>query len=498
MTSWCRTLAVVAVLVCLSVPICPAQGTREDYQRAQQFLPGNLRHRVYIAEVIPHWIAEKSRFWYRKAGTKGTDFILVDRERNTSGPAFDHARLAVSLSKATKRDYQPTELPFDTFDYAKDAKSVSFQVEGTPWTCQLENYECKRGPEPLAGQYEEASPNKEWVAYVKEHDLYLRYAATGEIVRLTRDGEESWDYATPIPSLRPMVAQGTQDVKQRPAVFWSPDSSKLVTYRMDTRNAGRFTNLQFVPPGQLRPKAFSVVYPLPGEVLPKADPVIFDVQKGRRIDVKTPSLEVQFQGGPGFEWFPDNKTIYYEAEERGEKAIELRTVDSETGEQKVVVREKSDHYVDPGETFFRFLHVSEEILWSSERDGWNHLYLYDQKTGALKNQVTRGPWVVRSIVAVDENWKFPEAFQGKAKDGATDLYGLIWRPSNFDATKKYPIIEMVYTGPQAFFVPKTFGAALRGLQSVAELGFIVVMVDGRGTTGRSRAFHEFSYRNLGG
>ena len=590
MTSWCRTLAVVAVLVCLSVPICPAQGTREDYQRAQQFLPGNLRHRVYIAEVIPHWIAEKSRFWYRKAGTKGTDFILVDRERNTSGPAFDHARLAVSLSKATKRDYQPTELPFDTFDYAKDAKSVSFQVEGTPWTCQLENYECKRGPEPLAGQYEEASPNKEWVAYVKEHDLYLRYAATGEIVRLTRDGEESWDYATPIPSLRPMVAQGTQDVKQRPAVFWSPDSSKLVTYRMDTRNAGRFTNLQFVPPGQLRPKAFSVVYPLPGEVLPKADPVIFDVQKGRRIDVKTPSLEVQFQGGPGFEWFPDNKTIYYEAEERGEKAVELRTVDSETGEQKVVVREKSDHYVDPGETFFRFLHVSEEILWSSERDGWNHLYLYDQKTGALKNQVTRGPWVVRSIVAVDEksrrvyflangrekgedpyqthlysigldgnnvtaltpsnanhtvslspdhfcfvdnssrpdlpgevilrsvkdgsqirvleqtdasellkeNWKFPEAFQGKAKDGATDLYGLIWRPSNFDATKKYPIIEMVYTGPQAFFVPKTFGAALRGLQSVAELGFIVVMVDGRGTTGRSRAFHEFSYRNLGG
>src|SRR5439155_350960 len=195
------------------------------------------RHRVYIAEVIPHWIAEKSRFWYRKAGTKGTDFILVDRERNTSGPAFDHARLAVSLSKATKRDYQPTELPFDTFDYAKDAKSVSFQVEGTPWTCQLENYECKRGPEPLAGQYEEASP--------------------------------------------------------------------------------------------------------------KADSVIFDVQKGRRIDVKTPSLEVQFQGGPGFEWFPDNKTIYYEAEERGEKAIELRTVDSETGEQKVVVREKSDHYVDP-------------------------------------------------------------------------------------------------------------------------------------------------------
>ena len=590
MTTCSRTLAIAAVVAFLPLPAVLAQGTREDYQRAQQFLPGNLRHRVYVADVIPHWIAEKNRFWYRKAGTKGTEFILVDAEQNASGPAFDHARLAASLSKAAKREYQPTELPFDTFDYAKDGRSISLQVDGMPWTCQLENYECKREPEPVAGQYEEASPSKEWVAYVKEHDLYLRYAPTGEIVRLTHDGTESWDYATPIPSLRPMVAQGTQDVKQRPAVFWSPDSSKLVTYRMDTRSAGRFTNLQFVPTGQLRPKAFTVVYPLPGEVLPKADPIIFDVQKGKAIDVKTASLEIQFQGGPGFEWFPDSKAIYYQADDRGEKAIELRTVDSETGEQKVVVREKSDRYVDPGQTFFRFLRDSAELLWSSERDGWNHLYLYDQKTGSLKNQVTHGPWVVRQIVDVDEksrrvyflangrekgedpyqthlysvgldgnnlmmltpananhtvsispdhscfvdnssrpdlpgeavlrntkdgspirvleqtdssellktNWKFPEAFHGKAKDGTTDLYGLIWRPSNFDAAKKYPVIEMVYTGPQAFFVPKTFGAAMRGLPSVAELGFIVVMVDGRGTTGRSRAFHEFSYRNLGG
>lgn len=95
-------------------------------------------------------------------------------------------------------------------------------------------------------------------------------------------------------------------------------------------------------------------------------------------------------------------------------------------------------------------------------------------------------------------WKFPQPFRGKAADGTTDVYGLIWRPSNFDAAKKYPVIEQVYTGPQAFFVPKTFAAYRAPEQSVAELGFIVVMVDGRGTTGRSRRFHEYSYHNLGG
>jgi dipeptidyl aminopeptidase/acylaminoacyl peptidase len=586
-----NTVWVVVVLtLCFAAPAGRAQGTPEDYKRAEQFLPGNLRHRLYVADVAPQWIAKTSRFWYRKASPKGTQFFQVDSAQNTTKPAFDQARLAAALSKEVKREYKSTELPFDSLDFSDDGKSIRFQLEGISWNCTIEVYECKQSNEPAVGPYEQASPNTEWIAYVKDFNLYLRYVPTGEDVQITRDGEPGWEYATAIPSLRPMIAQGTQEVKQRPAVSWSPDSSKLITYRMDTRSVGRFTNLQFVPPTQLRPKAFTVVYPLPGEVLPKAEPIIFEVQKGKRIEVKTAPLETQFQGGPRFEWFPDSKTFYYEAQERGEKAIELRTVDAETGEQKVVVREKSDRYVDPGQTFFRFLHDSGEVLWSSERDGWNHLYLYNQKTGSLKNQVTQGPWVVRQIVDVDEkarrvyflangrekgedpyqthlysagldgnnlmvltpensnhavslspdhlyfvdnssrpdlpgeavlrngkdgsrvrvleetdasdllktNWKFPEAFHGKAKDGTTDLYGLIWRPSNFDPAKKYPIIEMVYTGPQAFFVPKTFSAAMRGLQSTAELGFIVVMVDGRGTTGRSRSFHEFSYRNLGG
>jgi len=577
-------------LFLLCSPAALAQGTRDDYQRASQFLPGNLRHRAYIAEVAPHWINKTNRFWYRKAGTKETQFLLVDPAQNSVNPAFDHERLAKSLSEALKREIKATELPFENFDFADDLKSIHFQVEGASYRCELDSYKCKADHEPEAGPYENLSPDKNWIAYIENYNLYLRYVPLGTVVQLTRDGERNWSYATPIPGLRPMVAQGTDDIRQRPAVFWSENSSKLVTYRMDTRNAGRFTNIQFVPPGQIRPKAFSVVYSLPGEVLPTAAPIIFDVHTGKRTDVKADPIEMQFQGGPGFEWFPDNKTFQYQVDGRGIKSIELRVVDAETGEQKVVMREQNEKYVDPGETFSHILKDTNEVLWTSERDGWNHLYLYDAKTGTQKAQLTQGPWVVRQLLDVDEKarrvyftaggreknedpyqthlysvdldgknltlltpenanhsisvspdhlyfvdnasrpdlpgnstlrstkggtqvrvleqtdaselqgsgWKFPEPFQGKSSDGKYDLYALIWRPSNFDASKKYPIIESVYTGPQGFFVPKTFGAALRGLQSVAELGFIVVMVDGRGTTGRSRAFHEFSYHNLGG
>ncbi len=86
-------------------------------------------------------------------------------------------------------------------------------------------------------RYETVSPDGRWAAFVKDCNLFLRDLSTGAIVQLTRDGEKHWDYATPLPDLRDMVQQGTENVQQRADVVWSLDSSKLVTYRLDSRNA---------------------------------------------------------------------------------------------------------------------------------------------------------------------------------------------------------------------------------------------------------------------
>jgi len=93
-------------------------------------------------------------------------------------------------------------------------------------------------------------------------------------------------------------------------------------------------------------------------------------------------------------------------------------------------------------------------------------------------------------------WKHPLSFVVKARDGQTDIYGVLYRPANFDSTRKYPVIEKIYTGPHNFFAPKTFWAFQSDAQSVAELGFIVVQIDGMGTGKRSKAFHDVSYQNL--
>ncbi len=597
-----------ALFLALGPVTARAQGTLADYQNAETFLGGNLARHFNAAEVQANWVGSSDRFWYLKRGPEGSQFILVDAAHNTTGPAFDQAKLAEGLSRAAHRPVRAENLPFFSFRYTENEQGIQFNFNNSGWTCSLSTYDCTEGPQipelfprfrfgpppaPTGPEaYENVSPDGHWAAFVRDHNLYVRYVPTGAVSRLTRDGVPGDDYATPLPDLRVLVTQGVSNgnrVKERPAVFWSPDSTKLVTYRLDSRGSGRYNSIQFVPPNQLRPMAYNYVYPLPGENLPKAYPVIFDVQTGKRVKVDTPPLELQFQGGPGFQWL-DNDTVWYRYDGRGEKYIDLREVNAGTGVQKVVFREEAKPYpyVDTGESLFRFVDGHKEFLWASARSGWNQLYLYDTATGKLIDQVTHGDWVVRQIVSVDEktrqvyflaggvdpkmdpyytqlyrvnldgtamklltpgdanhtasvspdgkyvvdNYSTPADpgasvlrktsdgsvvrelgrtdttwltqqgwvpainFEGKAADGKTDIYGVIVRPTHFDPAKKYPIVENIYTGPQGFFAPKSFSAALR-LQSMAELGFVVVMMDGRGTTGRSRAFHDFSYHNMG-
>ncbi len=98
---------------------------------------------------------------------------------------------------------------------------------------------------------------------------------------------------------------------------------------------------------------------------------------------------------------------------------------------------------------------------------------------------------------LETGWKPPEPFCAKARDGKTDIYGVIYRPVNFDPSKKYPIIDKIYTGPHNFFAPKSFWAYRSEAHSFAQLGFIVIEIDGMGTSKRSREFHNMSYKNLG-
>src|SRR5699024_8162624 len=118
--------------------------------------------------------------------------------------------------------------------------------------------------------------------------------------------------------------------------------------------------------------------------------------------------------------------------------------------------------------------------------------LRDTKDGSVIMQLEEAD--IKELLAT--GWQYPEPFKVKARDGKTDIYGVIYRPTNFDPNEKYPVIDGTYSGPQAVRTPKSFsGGYNNNDQSLAELGFIVINVDGLGTAGRSKKFQDYSWKN---
>jgi hypothetical protein len=203
-----------AILFALLPAAVHAQGMREDYRRAEQFLAPNIRRLVFEGQVAANWIEKSSRFWYRNDKPAGKEFILVDAAQNTRQPAFDHEKLAASLSRAAAKSYRANTLPFDSITFVEDGRAIQFDIERTRWICNLTTYECapgkeeepRRAPRQGPGQatrpprLDVPSPDGKLTAFVRSHNIYVRVVATGGEVPLSRDGEKFYDYATPLPS----------------------------------------------------------------------------------------------------------------------------------------------------------------------------------------------------------------------------------------------------------------------------------------------------------
>ena len=568
-----------------------AQGTKDDYSRAEKFLPQNLSKLAFKLWVSPQWLEDSSKFWYRIDTREGKEFIFVDPEKGIKNKAFDHEKLAKALAEKTGKEVEANKLPFDSIEFGDELKTISFDFEKKKWQCDLSTHEVTTVDEPERDRYESYSPDGKWIAFVKDYNLFIRSADGTVEIPVTTDGAKDHYYGQSVPNARQMVAQKTMNPKQNVAVIWSPGSRKFLYYRVDSRDARRLHFIQAVLPKDIGAKLYSFVYPLPGDLnVPTAELYIFDVASRRSVKIDHKPLHILYYGGPWpMPWWLDDTRMIYDYAQRGWQKITVKSFSADSGAVKDLFVESTDTFIDVWGRDRRTMNENKEILWTSNRDGWNHLYRYDTTDGTLLNQVTKGEWVVRGILHTDDEaghvyfsgsgkepgrdpylqhlyrvdydgsnlvlltpedaehrvfispdakyfvdtfsrtntvpktvlrrcsdgelvmelesadiellletgWKFPEPFQVKARDGKTDIYGLIYRPSNFDPSKKYPVIDNVYTGPHTFQTPKSFNRMLRlHCMSIAELGFIVVNIDGFGTAKRSKAFHDHANKNL--
>jgi len=603
------------------------QLTTADYERAAK-----LRDRFQgLAVNIPETanaIPNSSRFWYRKSVKGGNEFVVVDAEAVAKRPAFDHERLAAALSAANEgQKYTAVTLPFNTFRFVDNEPAVAFVTAGSNWRCDLSEYSCRKTgnaggapapvpapPPPLLDEFEEsptefgndvedgmtylspqegqtggagpqsqngpkASPDGKWEALVLNFNIFTRpkgKTAPADASPLSFDGSEGNYYTLA-------------------SVAWSPDSTHLVAYRVRPGYRREVHYVETSPADQLQPKHFSRFYAKPGDALNVAQPVLFEVATKKQIDVMNDMFPNHYSISNQV-WRKDGRAFTFEYNQRGHQAYRVVETDGITGKTRAVITEESKTFInyrplvanprDTGKKVRYEIDDGREIIWMSERDGWAHLYLYDGATGRVKNQITKGNWLVRNVEKVDEaqrqiwfqasgmypgkdpyfihyyrinfdgtgltalteadanhtvvftsdmkyyvdtysrvnlapiselrradgarvllelekgditallaaGWRPPEVFTSMGRDGKSDIWGVIHRPFALDPSRKYPVIESIYAGPQGSFVPKTFSV---NVQPLTELGFIVAQIDGMGTANRSKSFHDVAYKDLG-
>lgn len=201
-----------------------------------------------------------------------------------------------------------------------------------------------------------------------------------------------------------LIADGTEEEPYSGQVEWSPDSSRFIAVRVKPGRKHEVAMVESSPRDQLRPKLKTISYLKPGDTLPRPRPVLFVLKDHRVIPVDTALCDHPFteDGRMDLRWLADGSECVFSYNQRGHQVYRLLAIHGETGAVRVVVEEKSDTFIDwTRKTWREWLEETGELLWMSERDGWCHLYLYDLKTGRVKNQVTRGEWVTRRVERVD-------------------------------------------------------------------------------------------------
>ncbi|HKD86107.1 MAG TPA: DPP IV N-terminal domain-containing protein [Terriglobales bacterium] len=395
----------------------------------------------------PVWQESFHTFVYRRSVEGGHEFILANAENLSKTPAFDHAKLATALSAASGEDYKAATLPFSRFRFTDKQSAIEFVLEDLRWHCDLAAWTCtsKRlhpddddydgddyadTPTVLNSEREtKPSPDGQWLAFVENFNLYVHSKDGKEKFALSDDGSEDNYYAVN-------------------SIVWSPDSKHLVAYRIRPGYRRLVRYVESSPKDQLQPKYSTMVYPKAGDVLPLQQPTLFDVAAKQEVSIDNSLFPNPYDLSPAV-WWKDNRGFTFEYNQRGHQVYRVIEVDAATGGARALITEQSSTFVDyrplimnqfdTGKKYRYDVSDGKEIIWASERDGWEHLYLLDGKTG-VKNQITKGPWVVRAVNHVDEQ-KRQIWFEASGMNPNEDPYFVHAYRINFDGSGLTPLNE---------------------------------------------------------
>ena len=534
---------ILAMTLLLASGSAMAQGTVDDYNRAY-----GLRTK-FSSDSVYHWA--------RQTAWKDSTHVLHYQISTPQGKQY----ITYDVDKSEMQTYKSWE------DMNKALGIRPRPGFKAPFGRQPQHHWMEVDEEKRA--YPVPSPDGKMEAYVEGYNVVLH------------------EIGKPYTEKRILTQDGTIGLYYSNRIQWSPDGSKVFVCKRRPVEKRYVYYVESSPDDQLQPILHKQEYAKPGDQLPQHFPVIIDVTSGKKVEADQRQIDNQYDLD-WMQWTSDSKEVTMEYNQRGHHLYQMLAMNAETGALRTVVEENSDKFVNYTRLWRQFVNDGKQLLWISERDNWNHLYLYDVKKGKVLRQITKGAWCVREIQYVDEQsqtiyfsasgvnpgedpylihyykigmdgknmvtltpeegnhmaqysydrkylidtyskvdsapvtvlrdvatgkllktletadisilkkngWQTPEVFVAKGRDGKTDMWGIIQRPTNFDPSNKYPVIEYIYAGPGDAYTPKSFSSYNWSMTSLAELGFIVIQLDAMGTSWRGKKFEEVCYKNL--
>lgn len=592
------------------------------YTQAERFTKDKLTTMLFSTSVDPHWFQKGNSFWYEYKTSNGNAWYVVDPSAKTKRLLFDLDEIAAQLTEIVKDPYTAQQLPIKKLEAGEDGRTFTFQVASSQAkkdtadfyfsydypTRKLTHLKDKK-KETEYPEWASLSPDGKTVVYAKDLNLFRMSRedyeklkkddkdSTVVDVQLTTTGVKDFGFGEPYSLLNTdTLCNGKR--KGVGSIVWSPDSRYFAITIDDSRAVKDLWVINSM--AEPRPTLETYKYQMPGE---KDAPIehlyLFDLNANSYKEINTSAFKdqgVRVARKPRLQkqrdmkeqsacWLGDNNRFFLVRSSRDLHRIDICSYTIGQDSIRPLIEERMNTYMEVRP--LSVINDGKELIHWSERDGWAHLYLYDDQ-GNMKNRITSGPWHVDQIVKVDEakrvvyflangkekgenpyyehlyranldgsglqlvtagdffhdvrvddnaqfivnnysrvntvprtdlldnngrkvmsleesdfsqllaaGYQFPEPFKVKAADGVTDLYGVMYKPFNFDSTKVYPVVDYVYPGPQVEATQYPFSRMSVRTDRLAQAGFIVVTVGNRGGhPSRSKWYHNYGYGNL--
>lgn len=524
-----------------------SQVTRADYERADTIL--KCSDRVYSPAIHPEWIDSSHYFWYKNHEKEGDFYYLVNAESGKKQRAADKKGLAAFFSKKQKKLAESLlkeeEKRPDRWRRREEAP-VPVVSPDKKWEAYVKDNNLYLSP--LWDEKEKDKP-KEEIALTMDGTANLRYDGWSIIwspdsrklaTVKVRDVQErripliesspssqkqpilKWrDYAKPgdvLPVYLPVLFD--VEARKQMALNVTPYENQFYLNLTGWREDSRAFTFEFNQRGHQR-------YVI-GEVS-AADGSIRHL-----VDEQTKTF-IYYYNNYRYD-LDDGKELLWISERDGWRHLYL--IDGTSGQVKRQVTKgewvlRQVDYVDETNRVVYFtasgfnkgedpynLHYcrinldgtgftdmtpengNHRVTFSADRSYFTDVYSRPDLPPVSQLKRTSDVSVVAGLQRCDvsvlqaEGWQMPEVFCAKGRDGQTDIWGNIYRPMHFDASKSYPVVEFIYAGPHDSHVDKDFKPAHHLVSKLVELGFIVVSIDGMGTSNRSKAFHDVCWKNL--